>query len=97
MAAKTPVRLNRQKISTTIAPDTFAYIEKLISKGDATHVADAIDLMVERLRSAENRERLELDTASYFDRLSPEALAEESELAAGLARHARRIDIDREP
>lgn len=97
MATKAPVRANRQKISTTVAPETLAYLEELIAKGEAHSVSDAIDLMVERLRSAENRERLERDTAAYFDRLSPEALAEESELAAALARSARGIDFDREP
>ena len=97
MATKAPARLNRQKISTTIAPETLAFVEKLISKGEAQNVADAIDLMVERLRSAENRERLELETAAYFDRLSPEALAEETELATALAVRARGFDFDREP
>ncbi len=97
MATKAPLRLNRQKISTTIAPETLSYIERLIAKGEAQTVADAIDLMVERLRSAENRERLELDTAAYFERLSPEALAEESALASALAGRARGLDFDREP
>jgi hypothetical protein len=97
MVTKSPVRLNRQKISTTVAPETLAYLEELIAKGEAQNVADAIDLMVERLRSAENRDRLEQETAAYFDRLSPEALAEESELAAALTRGAQGIDFDREP
>lgn len=97
MATKASVRPNRQKISTTIAPETLAFLEELVARGDAHNVSDAIDLMVERLRSAENRERLERDTAAYFDRLSPEALAEESELAAALTRGARGIDFDREP
>jgi hypothetical protein len=97
MATKAPVRPTRQKISTTVAPETLAYLEGLVAKGDAHNISDAIDLMVERLRSAENRERLEEETAAYFDRLSPEALAEEKELGTALARGARGIDFDREP
>jgi len=97
MATKATSRLTRPKISTTVAPETLGYIEKLIAKGEAHSVADAVDLMVERLRSAENRELLELETAAYFDRLSPEAAAEEAELAAALAASARGQDFDREP
>src|SRR6266852_3386093 len=97
MRTKATARQTRPKISTTIAPETLGYIEKLISKGEAHTVADAIDLLVERLRSAENRERLEFDTAAYFDRLSPEAAGEESKLAAALAASTRGMDFDREP
>ena len=44
MASKAPVRLDRQKISTTVAPETLAYLEGLIAKGEAQHVADALAL-----------------------------------------------------
>jgi hypothetical protein len=46
---------------------------------------------------AERRERLERDTATYFENLSPEAAAEEAELAAASACSTRGIDFDREP
>ena len=97
MATKATTRLPRPKISTTVAPETLSYLEKLISKGEVHTIAEAIDLLVERLQSAENRERLELDTAAYFERLSPEALAEESDLAAVLSASTRGLDFDREP
>jgi len=97
MATQDPLRRNRHKLSTTVAPETLSYLEELVATGDAHNASDAIDLIVERLRSAENRERLERDTAAYFDRLSPEALAEESELATALARCARGVDFDRDP
>ena len=96
MGTKPATRLTRQKISTTIAPETFAYLEKLISKKEAHTLAEAIDVLVERLRAAENRERLAFDTAAYFDRLSPEASNEESTLAAALTASARGVDFDRE-
>jgi len=45
----------------------------------------------------ENRERLAIDTAAYFDGLSPEALEEENQLATALSNSAKGIDFDREP
>jgi hypothetical protein len=92
-----PAKLARQKISTTIAPETLAYLEKIIAKREAYTLADAIDLLVERVQSAETRERLESDTAAYFENLSPEAAEEESQLSAALAASARGLDVDREP
>jgi hypothetical protein len=91
------VRKNRQKISTTVSPETMAYLEKLIESGDAYTLADAIDLLVERVRAIENRERLERDTAAYFDQLSAEAQEEETKLGAALAESVRGMDFDREP
>jgi len=92
-----PAKLMRQKISTTIAPETLAYLEKLIAKREAYTLAEAIDLVVERVQTVENRERLERDTAAYFERLSPEAAEEETKLGAALAGSARGLDVDREP
>jgi hypothetical protein len=97
----TPARVsrnvNRKKISTTVAPETLSFLEQLIEKGEAYTLAEAIDLAVERLRAAESRERLETDTAAYFEQLSPEAVEEESDLGAALAGSARDLDFDREP
>jgi len=93
----TPSRLNRQKISTTIAPETLAYLERLISARKAATLAEAIDVAVQRLRAAENRQRLERDTAIYFDQMSDEELAEERRLGSALATSSRGLDFDREP
>lgn len=90
-------RLSRQKISTTISPQALAYLENLIGRGEVATLAEAIDLAIARLSKYENRERLENDTALYFDRLSPEIHAEEEQLAAALAGSARGLDVDREP
>ncbi|HSY89836.1 MAG TPA: hypothetical protein VK812_00605 [Candidatus Binatus sp.] len=92
-----PVRLTREKISTTISSATLAYLEQLIEKGDARTLADAIDLAVQRLLVYENRERLANDTAAYFDGLSPEALEEENQLAKALSINVKGLDFDREP
>jgi hypothetical protein len=92
-----PVRLTREKISTTISSATLAYLEQLIEKGDARTLADAIDLAVQKLLIYENRERLANDTAAYFDGLSPEALEEENQLAKALSISVKGLDFDREP
>jgi hypothetical protein len=90
-------RLTRQKISTTISPTALSYLERLIEKGEVQNLAEAIDLAINRLLAFENRERLERDTAAYFDNMSPEQSAEEERLAAALSQSARGVDFDREP
>ena len=90
-------RLTRQKISTTISPTALSYLERLIKKGDAQNLAAAIDLAIDRLLAFENRERLERDTAAYFDNMSPEESAKEARLAAALSQATRGMDFDREP
>jgi len=93
----TSARLTRQKISTTISPRALSYLERLIEKGEVQNLAEAIDLAIERLLAFENRERLERDTAAYFDNMSPEESAEEARLAAALSQATRGVDFDREP
>jgi hypothetical protein len=91
--ATTP-RLARQKISTTISPETLAYLDGLIRKGDARTLADALDRAVERLRVFENRERLADDTAAYFSGMTEEEATEEQRLEALLAQSSAGIDFD---
>jgi len=93
----TVARLTRQKISTTISPATLTYLQQLIDQGEVLNLAEAIDLAIERLLVFENRERLERDTAAYFDNMSPAQSAEEERLAAALSESARGVDFDREP
>jgi len=90
-------RLSRQKISTTISSVSLSYLERLIEKGEARTLADAIDSAVQKLLIYENRERLANDTAAYFERMSPEEAEEEARLGAALASVAQGIDFDREP
>ena len=93
----TVARLARQKISTTISPVTLSYLQALIEHGEVQNLAESIDLAIERLLVFENRERLENDTAAYFDNMSPEESAEEERLASALSQAARGVDFDREP
>jgi hypothetical protein len=90
-------KLSRQKISTTISSLSLSYLERLIEKGEARTLADAIDSAVQKLQIYENRERLANDTAAYFERMSPEEAEEEARLGAALASTAQGIDFDREP
>lgn len=93
----TLARVSRQKISTTIASDTLSYLENLIRDREVRTLAEAIDFAIRKLLNYENCERLENDTREYFDKLSPEALEEESNLGAALAKSARGIDFDHQP
>jgi hypothetical protein len=91
--ATTP-RLARQKISTTISPETLAYLDELIRKGEARTLAEALDRAVERLMVFENRERLANDTAAYFSGMTNEEATEELRLEAALSQSAAGIDFD---
>jgi len=91
----TVARLTRQKISTTISPQAASYLQRLIEKGEAHNLAEAIDLAIERLLVFENRERLERDTAAYFENLTEEEDAEEKALESALAQSATGINFDR--
>ena len=90
-------KLSRQKISTTISPEAISYLQALIRQGEAQNLAEAIDLAIERLSVFENRERLERDTAAYFDNMTPEESAEEEKLALALSQAGRGVNFDREP
>jgi hypothetical protein len=87
---------NRAKLSTTIAQENFQYLESLVRSGEARNLAQALDMTLHRSRRLENRRRLERATAAYFDGLSPEAQAEEEELARAFSGAAAGIDFDRE-
>ena len=90
----TTARLNRQKISTTVAPATIIYLEGLLDCGKAATLAEAIDIAVERLRTFENRERLATDTAAYFANQTEEEAAEEGRLEAALSQSSQSIDFE---
>lgn len=92
--ATTP-RLARQKISTTISPETSAYLDELVRKGEARTLAEALDRVVERLQVFENRERLANDTAEYFSGMTEEEATEEQRLEAVLSQASAGIDFDR--
>ena len=85
---------NRQKLSTTISAESYAYLQSLVESGRARSLAEAVDLAVTRVRKAANRARLELDTAAYFQALSKKAAGEEARLESLLGQLADEIDFE---
>jgi hypothetical protein len=92
--ATTTARISRQKISTTVSPQTLSYFDHLIQKSEARTLAEAVDLAVERLLVYENRERLATDTAAYFANMTEAEAAEEQRLEAALSQSTAGIDFD---
>jgi hypothetical protein len=90
----TTLRSYRQKISTTVSPQTFEYLNELIAKGAAGTLAEAFDLAIERLLVHENRERLANDTAAYFANMTDEQAAEENRLESALSQSTAGVNFD---
>ncbi len=84
----------RHKISTTVASETYAYLQSLVRSARAANLAQALDLALGRLRRADNRARLERDTAAYFEKLSDDAAREEARLEASLDQSAGEFDFE---
>jgi hypothetical protein len=84
----------RKKVSTTISPESFAFLRGLIRSRKAENLAQALDYVLDEMRRAENRARLEAATAAYYDSLTPEEIEEEDRLAASFAGSAGEIDLD---
>jgi hypothetical protein len=91
-----PSRTGRAKLSTTVAADTFAYLEHKVAAGQASSIAEAVDASVRLARQMENRERLSRATARYFEQLEPHAAREEDELTLHLGSVIDRVDFDEE-
>lgn len=88
---------HRAKLSTTVAPESYAYLASMVKRRKARTLAEALDLALGRLRALDNRARLERDTAAYFAALSGKVAAEESRLAAALGQAADEVDFDERP
>lgn len=87
-----PARGNRQKISTTIAPENGAFLKSLIRRGKASTMAEAVDRAVSIARRAERRRRLEEATAAYYASLEGDALRAEREIERAVGRTASRVN-----
>jgi len=84
----------RQKISTTVAPETHEYLTGLVESGRATTMSEALDQTVLRARNADSMELLERDTAAYFQALNGPAGEEESRMEAAFGQMADKINFD---
>lgn len=87
-------RTNRQKISTTVAPETEAFLKALIRQGKASSLAEAVDHAVGIARRAQTRARLEAATEAYYASLSPEEIEDENRLGQALAYEAGKVNFD---
>jgi len=84
----------RKKLSTTIGPENFSYLHRLVKTGKAASVGEAVDQTVEIARRLNARAKLERDIAAYFAHMTPDAAAEENALANALSEAALEIDFD---
>ncbi len=85
----------RRKLSTTVSTETLAYLEGMVRARKAISMAEAVDLAVGRARQAENRARLERDTAAYFEGRSARVAREEAHLEEALGQMVDEINFDR--
>ena len=74
----------REKLSATVAPETYEFLQKMVSEGEVASLAEALDTVVARVRRPENRERLAAATMTYFEQLGPIAAREEDDLSKGI-------------
>ncbi|MGH9746908.1 MAG: hypothetical protein ACRD59_12470 [Candidatus Acidiferrales bacterium] len=84
----------RKKISTTISPESYAFLRALIRSRKAENLAQALDYVLDEIRRADNRARLEAATATYYENASQEAIREENELAEASSKAAGEINLD---
>ncbi len=84
---------HRRKLSTTISQESYAFLQTLVKSGKAASMAEAVDITAQAAQRAQNRARLEQDTAIYFQRLSARATAQESELENALGQMADEVDF----
>jgi hypothetical protein len=92
----TRAKTTRTKLSTTVSPETIEFLERKVASGEAATLAEAVDMVIRKVRQLENRQRLAAATARYFDELEPRAAAEENAIARDLASAASAIDFDQE-
>ena len=89
-------KMAREKLSTTVSPETYEFLRNMVSEGEVASLAEALDAVVARIRRLENRKRLAAATATYFEQLEPKAAREEQELSEGMGSAGSRIDFDKE-
>lgn len=82
------------KISTTVSPETYHYLERMVKSGRAATLAEALDLVIHKIRKIENRKRLAEATTRYFQQLDAKAAVEENTLANDMtSRHAHEMQV----
>jgi hypothetical protein len=90
------LKTGRIKLSTTVAPETYAFLEQMVSRGQAANLAEALDRAVSSIRKIENRQRLADASTRYFSRLDSEVIIGENALARDMTATAGTINLDKE-
>lgn len=86
----------REKLSTTVAPETHEFLQAMVDRGEAASLAEALDSVVSTVRRILNRRRLAIATTQYYEQLGAVASREEQSLAEDLSTAASAIDFDHE-
>lgn len=86
----------RTKLSTTVAPETYEFLQRMVERGQAANLAEALDNSISKVRRLENRKRLAEATTRYFERLDSGTATEENALAKDMMAGANSIDFDQE-
>lgn len=90
------LKMARAKLSTTVASETYQFLEQMVERGQAATLAEALDAAITKVRQMENRKRLADATTRYFERLDSQTMAKENALAEDMMSAAGRIDFDKE-
>lgn len=91
-----PPKMARAKLSTTVASETYEFLQQMVEKGQASTLAEALDSSIRKVRRLENRKRLADATKRYFQQLEPQTTTEENALAKDMMSAASTIDFDQE-
>ena len=86
----------RAKLSTTVASETYEFLERMVKRGEAATLAEALDASISKVRQLENRRRLAEATTRYFEELDSDVLADENALANDMMSSAKGIDFGEE-
>lgn len=89
-------KMTRAKLSTTVASETYEFLEQMVESGQAASLAEALDASIAKVRQMENRKRLANATARYFEQLDSRIMAEENALAEDMMSAASTIEFDKE-
>jgi Arc/MetJ-type ribon-helix-helix transcriptional regulator len=89
-----PSSKHRCKLSTTVSPQTYAFLNELVEEGRVANLAEAVDMAVEPARRAESRDKLERDTAAYFEGRPRGVAEQETQLGAALSDLIGEVDLD---
>lgn len=66
----------RAKISTTVAAETYAYLQSMVSAGEAQNLSGALDDLVRRRLEDQRRADLDRRMAEYYDAMTDSEIAE---------------------